>query len=210
MIIIRTNHDIATHYLFYWSDYLIKEAEAIGLKPIKIEGHAINKETVKKRIKKKKPKFISFNGHGTASSFLDNKKEGFLDVDSANLLSKTVTFARSCDSLKELGKEAVKRGCYAFIGYKKKFWIARQHEMGSRPIQDPIAKPIFEASNLIGISLLKGKTVKEAINISHGYSAKAILDLIYSEEPLASASLSAVMRNDEALDFEGIPSVKIV
>lgn len=210
MIIIRTDHDIATHYIFCWTGYIINEAEKRGLNPVVIEGVDITAENVQKRIKKKKPKFISFNGHGTASSFKNNKEEDFINLESAELLSDTITFARSCDCLKGLGKKAVENGCNAFIGYKKKFWIARQHEIESRPLQDPIAKPVLEASNIVPLSLLKGKSVEEAVMESHEYSANSILDLIYSKEPLASASLSALVSNDEALDFEGDPEARIV
>lgn len=210
MIIIRTNHDIATHYLYHWSESIIKKGEEKGFNPTKIEGSDINKENVEKRIKSRRPRAIFFNGHGNASAFLDNDKKVFLDIKSAGLFAGTVAFARSCDSLKELGKEAFKNGCRAFIGYKRKFLVARQNEMESRPLQDPVAKPVLEASNLVATSLIKGKTAGEFVNASHEYSANAALSLIYSKEPFASASLRAVINNDGALGFEGDAEARIV
>ena len=38
MMIIRTNHDIQTNYLYSWSEELIKKAEKKGFDVVKIEG----------------------------------------------------------------------------------------------------------------------------------------------------------------------------
>ena len=58
MIVIRTNHDIPTSYLFAYSEELIKEAEAKGFKVAKIEGKEISEATLRSRIKNRKPRFI--------------------------------------------------------------------------------------------------------------------------------------------------------
>ena len=108
-----------------------------------------------------------------------------------------------------MGKSAVEEGCNAFIGYKKKFWIVRHHNYECHPLKDRIAKPILECSNVVVEELIKGKRVDEAVKKSHEKSADYILELIYSKEPLAIASLQAVIANDSALDFKGLPSEKI-
>lgn len=209
MIVIRTNHDIQTSYLYTWSEELIKEAERKNFNVVKIEGKDITKKTIRSRIKHRKPHFIFFNGHGNTTSLFDNDKKPFIDTKSSDIFNKTVTFTRACDCLKELGKSAVKNGCNAFIGYKNKFWIVRHHDYESRPLKDEIAKPILECSNVVVKELIKGKTVDEAIIKSHEKSADYILDLIYSKEPFAVASLQAIVANDSALDLEGVSSSKI-
>lgn len=51
MIIIRTNHDIQTNYLYTYSNELIKQAEN-KFKVVKIEGKEINEKIIRRRIKK--------------------------------------------------------------------------------------------------------------------------------------------------------------
>ncbi|MBI5073278.1 hypothetical protein HZA99_05670 [Candidatus Woesearchaeota archaeon] len=163
MIIIRTKHDIPTSYLYYYTEELIDKAEEKGFK-VKIVEQQLEEKVLRKIIKKLKPLFIFFNGHG----------------------------------------------CNAFIGYKQSFWIARNHKSECHPLRDPVAKPILETSNIIVEELLKGKTVQEAVEKSHAKAADYILDLLFSKEPLASASLQALVANDAALDFKGNPLATIV
>lgn len=209
MIVIRTKHDTPTKYLFVWTESIISEAEQKGFDVYKIEGPKVNFKNFEKRIKKIKPSFVFFNGHGTKSSFWDNNKEELINLESSHLLKGTVTYARACSGLIELGADAVKEGCRAFIGYKKRFWIPRWHKTTCRPLKDLAAKPVLECSNLVASQLLRRKTVKEAIEKSHEQTDKEIVDLIYSQEPFASAALAALIHNDSALDFEGKPSARI-
>lgn len=209
MIVIRTNHDIQTSYLYNWTKELISEAEKKGLKVIKIEGKDINERVIRSRVKKNQPRFIFFNGHGSAESLYDNNKKPCINLKSADIFKDTIAFTRACSCLRKLGASAVKKGCNAFIGYKKEFWIARNHKRECQPLKDGVAKPVLECSNVIVKELIKGKTVKEAVQSSYKKSADWILKLIYSKEPLAPASLQAVVANDSALDFKGESSAKI-
>lgn len=210
MIIIRTNHhDIATSYLYYYTESLIKEAEQRGFNVIEMEQEKITEDIIRKRIKNKMPTFIFFNGHGSSTCFYDNEGNEFININSADVFKTTVTYARSCNCLNKLGKEAVKKGCYAFIGYKKPFWIARSHKHECQPLKDNIAEPILESSNTVVKQLLKGHSVDEAVKKSHETAEDYILKLIYSKEPLASASLQALVSNDGALDYEGEASARI-
>lgn len=169
----------------------------------------MNKQNFEKRIKKQRPSFVFFNGHGTKESFLDNCGKEFLDLNSVSILKDTITFARSCDSLKKLGVKAVERGCKSFLGYRQKFWVARLHEMASRPMKDPVARPILEGSNIIAERLLKKKTVKEAVSASHEHATEVILELISSRDPYTSPTLAAIVHNDSSLGFEGDSLAKL-
>ncbi len=210
MIVIRTNHDIPTSYLFAYSEELIKEAEAKGFKVAKIEGEEISEATLRSRIKNRKPKFIFFNGHGSETSLFDDKGKEFINIHSADVFKESVAYTIACNCLIKLGSAAIDKGCYSFIGYKKPFWIARDHKYESTPLKDNIARPIIECSNIIVKSLIKGNTVEESIKKSHEKAAGNILKLIYSKEPLAPASLQALVYNDEALSFKGEASAKII
>lgn len=178
MIIIRTNHDTQTSYLFKWSDAIIEEATNRGFKVDRIEGEDITEKNLRGRIKSRQPSLIFFNGHGSKSSLANNQKEEFINMDSADVFRNTITFARACKCLAELGPEAVEKGCRAFIGYKRNFWIARQHEWECNPLKDPVAKPVIEGSNVIMRELLKGKTVDEAVKKSHEHAERSIMELI--------------------------------
>ena len=210
MIVIRANHDIATSYLFAFSEEPIKEAEAKGLKIAKIEGNEISEATLRGRIKNRKPKLIFFSGHGSDTSLFDNHGKEFISMGSADVFKETVTYTIACSCLVKLGSVAIDEGCYAFIGYKKPFWIARDHKFESTPLKNRIAKPIIECSNIILKSLIKGNSVEESIKKSHEKAADEILKLIYSKEPLAPASLQALVYNDEALSSKGEASAKII
>ena len=209
MIVIRTKHDIPTNYLYYYTEELIEKAQEKGFK-VKIVEHQLEEKVLRNIIKKLKPTFIFFNGHGSSTALFNEKYEEFITVHVSDLFQKTITFARACSCLQELGESAVSQGCNAFIGYKQPFWIARNHKSECHPLRDPVAKPILLASNIIVEELLKGKTVQESVEKSHAKSADYILDLLFSKEPLASASLQALVANDAALDFKGKSDAVII
>jgi hypothetical protein len=210
MIIIRTKHDTQTNYLYQWSEKVIAEALDRNYKVDKIEGAGITEQNLRSRIKNRKPRIIFFNGHGSSTGMINNKKEEFINLHSADVFSGTITFTRACDCLSELGPEAIKRGCIAFIGYKRQFWIARTHKWECLPLKDPVAKPILEGSNVIMTELLKGKTVEESVKKTHEFANKSIMDLVYSKEPLAFASLQAVIANDSSLGFAGDANAMLI
>ncbi len=85
MIIIRADHDIQTHYLYTYSEEIIEEARKKNLNPVRIEGKDITMAALRSRIKHKKPKFIFFNGHGSATSLYNNQRETFVDVKSSDV-----------------------------------------------------------------------------------------------------------------------------
>jgi len=210
MIAIRANHDVPTSYLFAYSGKVIEEAEKRGFKAAKIEDDKISDAVLRSRIKSRQPKLIFFSGHGSETSLFDNQRKEFINTHSADVFKETVTYAIACNCLVKLGPAAVDKGCCAFIGYEKPFWIARDHKFESTPLKDNVARPILECSNIIVKSLIKGNNVEESVRKSHEKAADNILKLIYSKEPLASASLQALVYNDDALSFKGESSARII
>ena len=130
-------------------------------------------------------------------------------LDDKDVFANTVTFARACDCIKELGEESVKAGCKAFIGYRNEFWVPRLHEMESRPLKDELAKPVIETSNIVAEELIKGKTVEEAVAKAHDNAAKLISQIIFSNDPYKSPILQALINNDYFLAYEGNPLATI-
>ena len=209
MIIVRTKHDLATEYLYAWTEEIIREAESKCYNVHRVEGSNVNFKNFEKRVKKLQPTFIFFNGHGSKSCLYDNNKIELVNLESSDLLKNTITFAQSCDSLVELGGNAVRNSCNAFVGYKKKFLIPRWHKTTCKPLQDLAAKPILKCSNVVAGQLIRGKTVQKTVDQFHQETAKEIVKLIYSEEPYASPALRALIHNDSALEFKGKSSSKI-
>lgn len=210
ILIIRTKHDLATHYTYVWTEGLISEAEKRNFEIISVEGKEVQENKIRSRISSKRPRLIFYNGHGSSKSFINHESKEFLTIESIDLFQDTITFARTCDSLVELGHIAVNKGCEAFIGYDKKFWIPRNHNYESTPKKDPLAKPVLECSNVVFQELIKGKTVYEAVNRSHERAMELIGELIYSNDPLASPCLQALINNDDALGFVGNASATVI
>lgn len=209
-MLIRTSHDEITNYMYSYTEPLIKHAEKCGFSVHTIEGSDINFKNIEKRIGKLKPKCIVFNGHGSPRSLYDNSKNGCIDVDKSHIFKKTIAFVRACNALSGLGPAAIKEGCFAFIGYKNRFWLAWKHGMESRPLNDPIAKPILNTSNSVVIELLKGGTVEDSVDKSHKVAAELIMKLLFSNDPYARVALRPLIRNDGSLDFEGNPNAKLI
>ncbi len=209
MLLIRCNHDLQTSYLYSYTDELVAYAKEHHVSVTIIEDRQMDANSIASRIQKTKPRLIFFNGHGSKTALFNSGQDECINIESAQLFEHTIAYTIACDALISLGSAAVAKGCDAFIGYDKPFWIARNHKYESRPLEDPVAKPILECSNLIVKSLLKGNTVGESIRKSREKAADNIMKLVFSKELLAPASLQALIANDEALGFKGDESVKL-
>lgn len=207
MLVIRTNHDIATHYIYAACESVIALARKKGFSVVDIASDKVEHSYIKKRFQAK-PKFVFMNAHGTAKSLLNKEKE-VLTTEDAHLFTDTIAYARSCDCVQELGHQAVKEGCRAFIGYKREFVLPRLAGYASRPLSDPVAQPVLEASNTVAELLVRGKTVKESVMKSHEVASKHIVDLIYARDPYMTATLPALVGNDAVLTYEGDGEVKL-
>ena len=101
---------------------------------------------------------------------------------SANELKNGITYARACGCVNELGKDAVDEGCIVFIGYSDDFVIPWQHGRSATPMKDPVAKPVMEVSNAIADSLIKGNSVKEAVEHSKRATQENLMQILSKKE----------------------------
>jgi hypothetical protein len=115
---------------------------------------------------------VSVTGH-------DN--EVLICSQNANLLKDCMVYIRACSAGKILGPEIIKSGAKSFIGYKEPFLFYCKEEFLHKPLEDDYAKPFFETSNQVGLSLLKGKSAKEANNDSLKIYRKMISNLLTSK-----------------------------
>lgn len=203
LLITRARHDIANQYLYVYSEEIIEEAKSEGWKTDKADDEKNNRAEIESRLEKTNPEFVFFNGHGSAKSVHGYKDEELVGLGSAQILSGKIVFARSCSALKELGAEAVRKGCRAFIGYKGEFLIPRLHAYESRPAQDPVAKKVLGVSNMVCKLILKGKSVEFAVGAAQQKAGELILEMLTSQEPYDSVSFRAIYQNYSTLSFEG-------
>jgi hypothetical protein len=182
LLLTRSRHDIANQYLYAYSEEIISEAGNRGWKVFKAEDRSNTASEFDSRLEKNKPNFIFFNGHGDdgAVSGIDN--EILVDIPTASKLSGTVVFARSCSALSSLGKSAVESGCTAFVGYRGSFIVPHLDEYESLPLQNPLARPVMEVSNLVGLHILKGDTVANSVASAQNKAAELMLKTLASKE----------------------------
>lgn len=196
--------------MYEWSVPIIEAAERKGIKIDKADGRDVTRSNILSRIEKTNPSFIVLNGHGNEACFFGYENSALIKVDDAGIFSDRVVFSRACDCLRKLGSEAVdKNGCTCFIGYEFEFVNVRQTSTELRPREDVVSQPIWEASNAVPLSLVKGLTINESIDASHRKADNEMLRLIYSKEPWAREVLKAIIINDEGLGFYGDGSAKI-
>lgn len=199
-----------THYMYEWSVPIIEAAERKGIKVDKADGRNVTRSDIMSRIEKTNPSFIVLNGHGNESCFFGHENSALIGIDDAGIFSDRIVFSRACDCLRELGRESVEKdGCKSFIGYEFEFVNVRQTSMELRPRGDVVSQPIWEASNAVPLSLIKGSTVSESVDASHRKADNEMLRLIYSKEPWSREVLKAIIINDEGLGFHGDGSAKI-
>jgi|APSaa5957512622_1039677.scaffolds.fasta_scaffold15317_5 hypothetical protein len=161
----RPCHDVTLSYLHHHSKELVKQA-ARKYRVLNREKEQANKNEILELIGKQKPCFIMFNGHGAPDKIAGHQNEIIINKDNSEILSKTITYSLSCSSAQELGKIAVEKGCFCFIGYKDNFSLGKDPDSEASPGKDKIAKLFLESSNILVESLIQGKKVKDSIEKS--------------------------------------------
>lgn len=169
LLMTRPDHDDTTFYLSEWAEEVKDIAENIlGKKDVlDLKKERVTKKNFESMIVNNNPTLLFLNGHGDWDAVGGHKNEVILDLKNMQLLNSTVTYARSCRCAKILGFQAVKQGISrAFIGYKHDFIFPYDSRRTASPKNDTFCKHVLTASNLVAISLIRGKTPKEAFDAS--------------------------------------------
>lgn len=175
-LITRPKHEIVVHYLFVWSEEVIKEAKKQGVKVLDLsKKRACKKQTIS-MLKKMKPELVFLNGHGGHSCITGHNNEPIIEKDSAGVLESKIVYMRSCQTGKLLGPESIKKGALAYVGYKDDFILLHDEEKIGNPLNDEIAGLFLKPSNYVIISILKGHSVGD----SHKRSIRKIRENIQS------------------------------
>ena len=181
MLITRPDHDIVTNYLFYWSTFIITQAFKSGKNVTDLSKNRANAKEFASVIRKTKPKMIVINGHGSDSVVRGYDNEPLVEKGkNQDLFKGAIVFSRSCQSAKNLGPEAIKIGCKAYIGYDDDFVFVTETAMTTKPLEDKTAQLFLEPSNYVVISLLKGHSPTDANKRSKDFYKKTIKRLMSS------------------------------
>lgn len=202
LFITRSNHDIGNTYLSAYSQEIIEEAQLQGWRVEKAENENNEKKNVSSRLTNK-PNLVVLNGHGSEEEVCGYQDKVILDSSNSKLLSETICFIRACSCMNGLGKDAVKKGAKAIVGYAGEFWIPRINEYEATPLKDPSAKQVLETSNLVALKLTKGATVREAVRASKEKARELMFEMITREEPYDSPALKALVNNNLLLAYQG-------
>ena len=166
-LITLPDHDDLTDYCSKWSSGILKTAEDSKHETKMLKCPDANRKELEARIASHTPQFVMFNGHGNQREVKGYSDEIILSCNKsiqneANTKAQII-YVRACGCGAQLGPACISAGCRAFIGYKNDFALIRSKSKVSTPLKDERAKPFFEVSNQIPISILKGSTVREAV-----------------------------------------------
>lgn len=162
-LITRVSEDKETRYVYAWCDELIQLAKKTW-NVQELSKEKANRKQVEGRLDKQKPELVVFNGHGNETSVLGYDGEELISLnDNEHLLKGKNVFMRACSAGARLGKSVYQKGAKGFIGYQMSFifWYDPRNHF-SRPLEDLDAEPFRICSNQVAITLLKGRSIREA------------------------------------------------
>ncbi len=182
LLITRPTHDYATRYLSAWAERFFKVAKGKDYSVIDLYRKRANRKEVESILCKKNPDFVVINGHGSDNAVSGNDNEPLLVAgENSFLLKGKITYAISCQSARELGKEVGQNINTAYIGYKEDFVFIYLEKHRRHPLEDKTAALFLNPSNLVVTTLLKGHPVKEAVLRAQQEFLRKIQELLLSE-----------------------------
>lgn len=178
VLITRPEYDAPTLYLSKWSEKIIDEANAKGVRVIDLHRDKANKKRVVGTLEKTSTKLVIFNGHGSDTAVYGQDNEIILETLDTKAVKDKIIYARACRAASILGNNSIASGAISFLGYTEDFIFFRTRNSESQPLKDKTAEQFLEPSNYIPISLLKGRTTSEANSRSKNFFRKNIEKLI--------------------------------
>jgi len=183
VLITRPNHEEKLNFLFFWTQEVVDIAKEKGFTVLDLSAGKSNKKDFDSYIKRNKPSFVFFNGHGSSEVITGHNNEFLISINKDEaLLKNKIVYSRTCESALKLGPRCVKKGTKTFIGYISPFVFFYLKSSVIHPLNDKICKQFIEPTNMISIKLLKGHTSGEA----HEYSKYLMQRNLFSM--LSSAS----------------------
>ncbi|MCX6815686.1 MAG: hypothetical protein NT120_02450 [Candidatus Aenigmarchaeota archaeon] len=178
-LITRPEHEYRVAYLHAWSKEILDFALKRNIKFTDFDKKQSTRENVEKYLRKRRPEFVIFNGHGPEDStaILGHNDEAIIKAGkNTALLKDTIVYARACFSTKVLGNEVISNGGKSYIGYSGPFSWVHSSDRECNPFKDKIAEPFKMISNMIPLSILDGHTTLEAHNRAKNLCLKLLQD----------------------------------
>jgi hypothetical protein len=176
-----------------WSKDILDFVAKKGIKFSDFDKKQATKGNVEKYLKKRKPEFVIFNGHGPEDStaILGHNDEILIESGkNTHLLKDTIVYARACFSSTVLGNDVIKNGGKAYIGYAGPFSWVHSADRECNPFKDNIAEPFKRISNEIPLAILNGHTTLEA----HEKSKELCLKLLQQFSSTGNEDLDKEIR----------------
>lgn len=182
ILVTQPEYDYTTRYVSTWAEKAIQHAKKKKNNVIVLKNKRADKNIFISVVKKTNPSFIFLNGHGNSDTIHGQDDKPLIDSnDNLDFLKKTIIYALSCQSAKNLGRYCIEKGVTTYIGYNEDFIFIIDRKKRTNPKEDNIAALFLNASNAIPFSLLKGKTTKESHYNSQKAFRKTIRTLLTSE-----------------------------
>lgn len=210
-LITTPDHDDVVYYCATWSKEIIEEADGRSFNVVELEKSKANRGNLEGHLKKQRPRFLMFNGHGDPNAIYGYKNEPLLQKGKdEHLMKGTITYARSCFSLDGLGKSCFESGAEAFAGYSLPFTFVSDPVRSANPLKDELATPCFTSSNIIPLSLIKGANISEAVQKAKDEMDKLIGYWETRDDRIeAQFVASCLYWNKMGLGFHGEASAKL-
>ncbi|EKD99381.1 MAG: hypothetical protein ACD_22C00278G0009 [uncultured bacterium] len=182
LLITRPNHDVATNYLYYWSQDILEAAKRKARPVVDLKSRRATKKEFTSILKKVQPSLVIINGHGSGSTVMGQDDEPLVTTrDNLDIFKGKIVYARSCKSAQKLGPACVAQGAKAYIGYSDDFVFICDQSKLTKPKQDNTAKLFLEPANQIATGLIKGLTAGDAQIKSMKHYRRNIRRLMTSE-----------------------------
>jgi len=175
LLLTRADHEPKINYIYHWADEVIEFADDNNIAKKVFSGKDANRRNFEDFVLSMKPRLLILNGHGGETVVGGQNDAPILDMNNVHVLKGSIVYAVSCRCAKILGAEAVRDDTRSsFIGYSEKFRWVIDPAREATPLKDRCAEPFRQFSNTICISLLEGKSAKEACDKARQHGNKLI------------------------------------
>lgn len=171
ILIGRCECDRAVKPPYYWCEEVIDKAVELNFNVVDLKKENFIEENFKKCVEENNPELIFLNGHGDEGSAMGYQKSPVLIANKNEyLLKDKKAHIISCKTACYLIDLAMDKGCKGYIGHNDRFLV----NPSMNPSQDIISKFLMEAVNIVSISLMERRNLKETYKKSQKVYEKHI------------------------------------
>ncbi|MBQ8985580.1 hypothetical protein IJ076_03520 [Candidatus Saccharibacteria bacterium] len=164
VLLINSEVDLLTRYLLAWTERIVEECKIKTNEYCRLNDKRATRENFESILSKRRVDLVLLCGHGSDKAVF-GESGPILDVENDNLLDGKMAHALSCRSAKILGRDAVKKGAKAYVGYKEDFVVFLNDNISTfEPLKDKTATLFLNPAFVVPKVLLRGGSADEAVN----------------------------------------------